>query len=111
MYNEANVQPQNYNTGHGGSDAGEPIMPGSALPAPELPPFDPSTLSGSRAPAPDARLTGVSPEQDAEHWVNEVEKVFTNTVQDPRQRAERLSELKRQYQQVVLGLQQAGRNE
>jgi hypothetical protein len=112
MYNGTNVQPQTYNTGHGGSDAGEPKA--SALPA--LSSELPAPTPGNVNPMPETPLPGprpYSPSQanGAEHWVNEVEQLFERTVQSPRQRADELSELRRRYQQEVLGISQKGRED
>lgn len=114
MYNGTNVQPQTYNTGHGGSDAGEPTVPAlpsspNELPAPtpgnpqSVPPVAFATSVNQPAPHP------TPTENTAEHWVNEVEQLFERTIQNPRQRADELNELRRRYQQEVLGIMPKGR--
>jgi hypothetical protein len=111
MYNEANVQPQNLNTGHGGSDTGEQIMPGSALPAPESPHFGSLAVPEGQIGASNTPSTGENLPESPEQWVNKVEDIFARTTQDPRQRAEQLNKLRSEYQQKVLGQQPAGRDE
>jgi hypothetical protein len=108
MYNKANVQLQNYNTGPGGSNSGEPTMANPALPTPELPPLEQVTIPGSETtPTP----TDPTQQLTAEQWVTEAEEMFARTGQNPHQLAEQLSELRQRYHQTVLGLQQVGRDE
>jgi hypothetical protein len=114
MYNGTNVQPQTYNTGHGGSDAGEPTV--SALPS--SPNELPAPTPGNLQPVPPAVVpTSVNQPvlhptptgNTAEHWINEVEQLFERTIQSPHQRADELNELRRRYQQEVLGIRPKGR--
>jgi hypothetical protein len=116
MYNGTNVQPQTYNTGHGGSDAGEPITPALSVPPNELPAPTPGnfhSVPNTPLPTPVNQAgPGLTPHTNSpEHWINEVEQLFSRTTQSPRQRADELSELRRRYQQEVLGITQKGRED
>lgn len=109
MYNDRNVQPQLNNTGHGGSDSGEPIAAARAGATNELPsPLSPSTVTpvASLPPAQPAPHEGTE-----ERWAQEVEQLFSRTVNNPRQRAEEFGELRRRYLQDVAGLRPGNREE
>jgi len=91
------VQPQNNTTGYRGSNNGEP----QALAGVQLPSVE--------ASQPEVNEAGVAPAaaatpQSGEHWVEEIERIFQQTVQNPKQRADMLIELRARYQQDILGL-------
>jgi hypothetical protein len=116
MYNGTNVQPQIHNTGHGGSDAGEPRAPAQPMSPNELPAPTPGNVQpASPAPLPTpVNQPESKPAPDVnsvEHWISEVEQLFDRTIQSPRQRADELNELRRRYQQEVLGIIPKGRED
>jgi hypothetical protein len=114
MYNDPNVQPQMYNTGHGGSNSGEPLVFTPAMPPNELPSPGPVDAGGGQAgPSSSNPLSPQSPYPIPtvhENWAGEVEQLFDRTTQNPRQRAEEFSELRQHYQQQVLGIKPMGRD-
>ncbi len=106
MYNGPNVQPQLYNTGHGGSDNGESKDDTRSSTANELP----APVPSSAVPPQAAALSAVVPPQpqgeEGGPWIQEVEQLFDRTKDNPRQRAEEFNEMRRRYLRDVVGVPQ-----
>jgi hypothetical protein len=93
------VQPQTFNSGNGGQDTGSAAGPApmpreGELPSPVMPaPLPPQVTYEPATP-------GAYPEQVLREATNLLEQPNAN----PKQQADKLADIKRRYQQDVLGL-------